>query len=248
MPKLSVQQIRNRAREIIASNPDGIRYKQLVRQIQMEAPETPENTVMGSVYNLQELHPKEIAKPSRGLYQPIAGAIAVVPPPKAANVTETEFYAPFAKFLKEDLDEVTVAAPVGGAGFKTKWGTPDVIGVYRPTSSNLIKFQPEVVAAEIKVDPGQPVVAFGQAIAYRLFAAKSYMVVPDTIGELDKSRLEALSMLFGVGLVLFTPVPKSPDFTIRVRAQRVPPDVFYVNEFADRLKEMDRELFETMFG
>jgi hypothetical protein len=113
-------------------------------------------------------------------------------------------------------------------------------GVYRPTASNLIKFQPEIVAAEIKTDPQTPVVAFGQAIAYRLFAAKSYVVMPSTLAEADQSRLESLAMLFGLGLVLFEPNPRQPQFLIRVRAQRFLPDIFYVNEFAERLKEIDR--------
>jgi hypothetical protein len=41
----------------------------------------------------------------------------------------------------------------------------------------------------------QPVVAFGQSIAYRLFAARTYVVMPSTMGEEDQSRLEALCLL-----------------------------------------------------
>ena len=85
---------------------------------------------------------------------------------------EEDFYEPFAEYLKNDLDEVTTVASFGGAGLKGKWGTPDVIGVYKSLASNLIKFPLEIVAAEIKIDPQTPVVAFGQAVAYRLFAAK----------------------------------------------------------------------------
>ena len=43
-------------------------------------------------------------------------------------------------------------------------------------------------------------------------------------------------------------VEEEPDFKIRVRAQRFPPDMFYVNEFADRLKHFDAEIFEDLFG
>ena len=86
---------------------------------------------------------------------------------------------------------------------KTKWGTPDVIGVYKPLASNLIKFPLEIVSAEIKIDPQTPVVAFGQAVAYRLFSSKSYVVMPSTLTEEDQSRLDALCMLFGIGFVLF---------------------------------------------
>lgn len=52
----------------------------------------------------------------------------------------------------------------------------------------------------------------------------------------DQSRLESLCMLFGIGLVLFELNKDSPRFAIRVRAQRFSPDMFYANEFADRLK------------
>src|SRR5207248_1399429 len=97
----------------------------------------------------------------------------------------------------------------------------------------------EIISAEIKVDPQQPVVAFGQAVAYRLFSAKSYVVMPSSISEEDYSRLEALCMLFGIGLVLFETNPEEPDFQIRVRAQRYPPDMFYVNEFAERIYQID---------
>jgi hypothetical protein len=39
-----------------------------------------------------------------------------------------------------------------------------------------------------------------------------------------------------------------PDFQIRVRAQRFPPDMFYVNEFAERIFQIDPETFNTLFG
>jgi hypothetical protein len=63
----------------------------------------------------------------------------------------------------------------------------------------------------------------------------------------DLSRLEALCMLFGVGLVLFKLDTKNPAFDIRVRAQKFNPDMFYVNEFAERLKEFDVDKFEHLF-
>ena len=152
------------------------------------------------------------------------------------KVQESDFYEPFAEWLKNDLDEVTVVAPLGGSSLKSKWGTPDVVGVYKPLASNLIKFPVEIVSAEVKIDPQAPVVAFGQAVAYRLFSTKTYIAMPTSLTEEDQSRLESLCMLFGVGLVLFDLNKDAPQFSIRVRAQRFSPDMFYVNEFADRLK------------
>ena len=71
--------------------------------------------------------------------------------------------------------------------------------------------------------------------------------MPSTLTEEDQGRLEALCMLFGVGLVLFDLNVATPNFSIRVRAQRFSPDMFYVNEFADRLKAHDATIFEALF-
>ena len=70
MPKLSAQQIQQLARSIITASPGGIRYSVLVERSSEQNPETPKNTVHGSVWNLDALFPNEIAKPSRGLFLP----------------------------------------------------------------------------------------------------------------------------------------------------------------------------------
>ncbi len=254
MPKLSVQQIKNLARAIIADSPGGIRYAALVRKIAEQSPETPRNTIHGSVWNLDAVFPSEISKPSRGLFTPAkSGNDAVVlesteQVASGVKFKEAEFYDPFAEWLKNDLNEVTSVSSLGGASLKSKWGTPDVIGVYKPLASNLIKFPVEIVSAEIKIDPLAPVVAFGQAVAYRLFSSKTYIAMPTTLTEEDQSRLESLCMLFGVGLALFDLNKDDPNFSIRVRAQRFSPDMFYVNEFADRLKHYDSSVFDELFG
>lgn len=249
MAKLTGDQIRELALKILAGNPGGIRYGSLTKTIAAESPETPPNTIHGSVWDLATRFPGKVVKPSRGLFALASdenkAPTTEVPQPR---VKEEDFYEPFADYLKNDLDEVTAVATLGGAGLKNKWGTPDVVGVYKPLASNIIKFPLEIVAAEIKTDPQAPVVAFGQAVAYRLFAAKCYVVMPVTISDEDLSRLEALCMLFGVGLVVFSLNPKSPEFAIRVRAQRYSPDMFYVNDFARRLHQYDPHLFETLFS
>jgi hypothetical protein len=239
MAKLSVKGIQDLARQMIANSPGGIRYSELVNKILEQNPETPENTIMGSVWNLQTIFPAEIAKPSRGLFAPVGklgdGQTEQVVA-TGVKVKEADFYEPFAEWLRNDLDEVNAASSLGGSGLKTKWGTPDVVGTYKPLASNLIKFPIEIVSAEIKIDPQAPVVAFGQAVAYRLFSTKTYLAMPVTLTEEDQGRLESLCMLFGIGLVLFELDKDAPKFSIRMRAQRFSPDMFYVNEFADRLK------------
>lgn len=253
MEKLSPQAIRELALEIVKKNPGGIRFNQLVGVIAEANPGTPRRTIGGCVWDLERRFPNDVAKPSRGLYMPAAAKAAdgVTPdslvPATVGKLKESDFYKPFAEWLKSDLDEATDAVALGGSGLKGKWGTPDVVGVYKPLASNLIKFPLEIVSGEVKIEPQQPVVAFGQAVAYRLFSAKTYIAMPTTLTLDDQSRLEALCMLFGVGLVLFELNTEDPQFSIRVRAQRFSPDMFYVNEFADRLRDHDAEAFERLF-
>ena len=258
MSGLTIKQVKDLARSIVAASPDGIRFGVLISKIETQYPETPKNTIRGATWNLHTLFPNEISKPDRGLFQPtkpVDGAAvsenadnAEQIAPTGIRVRQSDFYEPFSQWLKTDLDEVTEVTALGGAGLKSKWGTPDVVGIYKPLASHLVKFPIEIVSAEIKIDPLAPIVAFGQAIAYRLFSSKTYIAMPTSLTEEDQSRLESLCMLFGVGLVLFDLNPDAPQFIIRVRAQRFSPDMFYVNEFADRLHHHNPEMFQKLFG
>ena len=101
----------------------------------------------------------EVAKPSRGLFTPVeAGNEAIVVGKTEGvgstgiKIKESDFYEPFAEFLKNELGDVVEVIELGGAGLKSKWATPDVIGVYQPLAKNHIKFDIEVVSAEVKID------------------------------------------------------------------------------------------------
>src|SRR5206468_1879378 len=149
MAKLSVKDIQAEALKIIQAHPGGIRYSDLITKILELSPETPRNTVGGSVWNLDAVRPDAVRKPSRGLFQPFGGG--QLPEPKqVSKAKEEDFYESFGDWLKNELDEVTDVVALGGASFRTKWGTPDVLGVYKPLASNLIKFQVEIVSAEVK--------------------------------------------------------------------------------------------------
>ncbi len=103
------------------------------------------------------------------------------------------------------------------------------------------KFSTEILSAEIKLDFTGLITAFGQACSYRLFSHKSYVVVPSNSPQDDIARLDALSRVFGIGLILFTSTdPKNPNFEIRVRATKQEPDMFYVNRC---MKLIEDELF-----
>lgn len=255
MAKLTTKQITALGREFVLRHPEGVKFAEIVRYIMAQHPESAKNTVGTQVAeHLVAAYPSEITKPSRGLYVAVSGAAppggtpAPPPPGAPARFKEEDFYAPFANYLRDDLDEATAAEPIGGAALRDKWGTPDVVGVYRALRSDPIQFAPEIIAAEIKIDPFQSIVAFGQAIAYRLFATKAYIVMPTTLAAADQSRLESLCLLHGIGLVLFEAADAAdPRFQIRVRAIRVNPDAFYANEFARRLHEAQPERFRALF-
>ena len=149
--------------------------------------------------------------------QAVANVPVHVETPNHIKVTlpESDFYESFAQWLMED-QEMNIAVSLGGSVLKGKWGTPDVLGVLKPRAQDILKFETQIVSAEIKIDPNQPVVAFGQAVAYRLFSHKSYIVIPNTTSEDDLSRLTALCTIHGVGLVTFAFDKTNPNYTVLV--------------------------------
>ena len=242
--------IRNKAVELIKNSPKGLRYSELMTELAKYFPDTPENTIYGSAWDIHSTRSREVYKPTRGLFkyrfpdEEVISEVIEKPPPM---LQEEEFYEPFANWLKNDLGECSEAVALGGSYLGKKWGTPDVIGIYKPSIKDIIKFQPEIISAEIKINPSEPIIAFGQAIAYRLFSSKVYLVEPSSMIPEDQDRIEALCILFGVGLILFNLNPENPNFIIRVRAQRYNPDMFYVNEFADKLFNARKDVFNRLF-
>ncbi len=255
--RLSGSQVLELARDIVLRHPEGIRYQAVVNEIRQLHAETPHGTITGNVQNVAQKYPLEVSKVDRGLYAPLTTALTLTTAqPSAAagssstrpaQIPESKYYAPFADYLRNELEECTHARPLGGA-LGGKWGTPDVVGINRPTAADLIKFQVEIIAAEIKVDIGQSVVAFGQAASYRLFSNKSYMVVPETMSKDEQSQLTARCALFGIGLVFFELDPEHCEFRLVVRAQGHTPDMYYANQFAERIKSFDATLFSELFG
>jgi hypothetical protein len=250
------EMIRDKAVKLLKNNPEGLRYADLHRELMKSFPGTPINTIQGSSWDLHIKRNKEVYKPSRGLFKYKFSQtdlkekeieMASDNNDLFANFREENFYGPFANWLKNELGECNESLPLGGNFLWKKWGTPDVIGIYKPSTRDVIKFQPEIISAEIKIDPRDPITAFGQAIAYRLFSSKVYLVEPSTISPEDLDRIEALCILFGIGLILFDLSLEKPNFQIRVRAQRFLPDMFYTNQLADRLYETNKKIFDKLF-
>jgi len=236
------------ALNILRPDPDGVRYSDLVKRIREQLPEIPVNTIHGTIWNLETRVPNEVYKPARGLFRHVGYREEELRKEeeghsrqKTEKLREEDFYGPFSDWLVNDVEECTKAIPLGGNRFRDKWGTPDVIGKREPLRSDIIKAPTEIVSAEMKVDTRDLITAFGQACMYRLFSHKSYIVVPKNSTQDDVSKLDALCLIFGIGLVLFDSGNlANPKFEIRVRPLRHEPDMFYVNKY---MKLIEKELF-----
>ncbi|MCU0987970.1 MAG: hypothetical protein MUC89_24150, partial [Acetobacteraceae bacterium] len=224
------KQIQDEARKHLTQQVSGVRWSNLLAVVGQNFPHVPKNTIQGSLHKLLTTA-SDIKKVTRGVYAietPLPNAAESLgddgqentPQPAhmaAGTGGETAYYAPFAEWLRDELEEVSEVMALGGNLFKGKWGTPDVIGVLKPRPSDLIKFQPQIVSAEVKTDPNQTIVAFGQALSYRLFSNKSYIAVPAITSPDDLDRLEALATITGIGLVTFALKTEMPDFHLVVR-------------------------------
>ena len=216
-----------------------MRYSDLVRQIGERDKTLKSGGIAGAMFDIDKKMSDKVYKPERGLFRLTefrdkqTGELkeGLIPTP-STKVVETDFYAPFADWITNELEECTKAIPLGGKVFGDKWGTPDVIGKRESKKRDLLRMPTEIVSAEVKTDTHQLITAFGQACAYSLFSHKSYLVIPKNSPQDDISRLDSLCRGFGIGLVLFdSTAPQNPDFEIRVRPQRHEPDMFYTNKY-----------------
>lgn len=249
---LRKEQITEKVLQILKEHPEGLKYSELVKFGKEQFPNFPSGTIHGSIWNLDTKLPNKIYKPSRGLFKLTIykseeeltdGAETEVPKPDIhSKIKEEDFYQPFADWIVNELEECTSAISLGRNYFKDKWGTPDVIGIRESRRSDIIKTNTEIISAEIKIDTNGLIIAFGQVCSYKLFSHRTYIVVPRDSSEDDIGRLDALSRIFGIGLILFdNSSPDNPIFEIRTRASRHEPDMFYVNKY---IKLIEDKLFE----
>jgi hypothetical protein len=236
------------ALRLLDANPQGLHYAELIRKIEAALPGMSRNTISGSIWDLDQTHQDKVYKVSKGIFRLLkyqsSVAPAQSPAPQVASarqIREEDFYQPFADWLVNEVEECSAAIALGGNRFKDKWQTPDVVGKLEPSRSDIVTYETEIVSAEIKLDDGASVTAFGQACSYKLFSHKSWLVVPKSSGDEDIARLDSLCRILGIGLVLFDSAkPDDPDFTIQTRPVRSLPDMFYTNKY---MKLIEKELF-----
>lgn len=255
MPTIQ-EKIINKALEILGAKPEGMHYSELHRTLQVVLPDVAKNTIDGTLWKLDKVS-TNVVKPERGLFilnkyltpekqneisqKKIFSEASIKETKRASVPDETKFYQPFADYLVNDLEECTGALPLGGSKFGDKWGTPDVLGVYKFSEADPLRPATEIISAEIKTDISQLITAFGQACAYKLFSHKVYLVIPNDASGADVSRVESLCLRFYIGLILFNKNdPENPAFEIRTRASKNEPDYFYVNNYLLKLGDLLR--------
>lgn len=255
-------QIRAAAVVLLHDRPQGARFTELVDTLNRKYPERSAKAIGNDIVGLDKALATQVVRPAKGLYlhtrfaspgRPTEERTEPVAPPiahprrkstsrrVAAEISEQDFYAPFATWLRNDLEEVTHAIPLGGNLFKGRWGTPDVLGKYESKRSDVVKGPIVIVAGEMKTDLSELFVGFGQACVYRLFAHKSFLAVPKQTPPEDLDRLEALCHMHSVGLVTFdAESPVRPGFRLLVRAVKHEPVLSYTNRY---LRSVEAKLF-----
>ena len=135
-PTKVTERIKAKALELLEQYPEGLRYSELHAKILEADGAFKPNTINGCIWNLDAIYPDSVYKPSKGLFRLLKNKPtdtdvlipSIVAAVAASKVKEEDFYAPFADWLKNEIEDVTHAIPLGGNKFKDKWGTPDVIG------------------------------------------------------------------------------------------------------------------------
>lgn len=240
------QKVFKLVKEFLENKTEGATYSEIIKYLENQLPDVPKNTLQGSFWQFRQRviqgQEKDVYIPDKGLYiltKYYSNSKVVVEEKPTQRIKEEDFYDKFAKYLVENLEECTRAISLGGNKFQDRWGTPDVLGVYKFSEADPIRPPLEIISAEIKLDTNQLITAFGQACCYKLFSHKVYLVVPKEATS-DIARLESLCMRFGIGLILFdSKNPDNPEFEIRTRAVKSEPDYYYVNAYIKKLSNED---------
>lgn len=212
------------------------------------------SSISAIVYELPISFPNDVKRIARGILGVATGEVDADDLnstddklTSAQSAAEERLYEPFAEFLVDTLEECVRAFPVGKMRGNGKWGNPDVIGVNRPLATHSINFPYEIVCAEIKADASEFVTAFGQAVAYRLFSHRCYLVIPRPTNRDDTDKLVTQCDSLGIGLVFVTPESNPIAFDEKVRARSNIPDVYYMNQLAEALKKYAPDVFNEIF-
>mgnify|MGYP001251418473 FL=1 len=123
-PTKVTERIKAKALELLEQYPEGLRYSELHAKILEADGAFKPNTINGCIWNLDAIYPDSVYKPSKGLFRLLKNKPtdtdvlipSIVAAVAASKVKEEDFYAPFADWLKNEIEDVTHAIPLGEIG------------------------------------------------------------------------------------------------------------------------------------
>lgn len=243
------EEIREKALEIL-QRPEfknGLRFSALVKKVVSETGAN-ENTCNGSLYNFPNEFPKKIARPYRGLFilkeneKLLKDVEQNFEQKPISAIKEDDIYQPARDYLLS-REECTHAVVIGGNIFGKKWGTPDILGAIRADSDAVYKPTLEIIAVEIKDEGYSPVEALGQAMAYKLFAHRTWLILPD---DSDLDRIEGIAISANIGLISFSKEKDEFKFDTLNRPEAGHPDFSEVNKILESLKDKDKKKYNEL--
>jgi len=240
---------RKKALEILGRDEfkEGLRFSKLVEMI-VDDLKANSNTVNGAIYNLPNIMQDIVSRPQRGLFilKKNVGTILVKKEEVAAKYSDTfkeqDVYEPAKEYLLS-RGECTHAEVIGGSILGKKWGTPDIIGSIRVSTDAVYRPPLELVAIEAKGVNYSPVEALGQAMAYKLFAHRTWLILPETD---DIDRIEGIAKSANIGLVVFNYKNKQFLFETLNRPTAGNPDAEEVNTMLVTLKEKELNKYNVI--
>lgn len=244
------ESIRKKALEILSrpENKNGIRFMTLLKKVVSETGEN-ENTCNGSLWNMPKELPDRVSKPYRGLLilkeneKFLKDVVEQNFEPKpSSKIHEDDIYQPAKDYLLS-REECTHAVIIGGNMFGKKWGTPDILGTIRADSDAVYKPPLEIIAVEIKDEDYYPVEALGQAMAYKLFAHRTWLILPD---DSNLDRIEGIAISANIGLISFSKEKDGFEFVTLNRPATGHPDFTEVNKKLEELKEKDKKKYNEL--
>lgn len=227
--------IRTAAFELLGRHPKGLRFSHLIREIALVDPSLNAGTIRTVVWSLDKVSADLVYKPKRGLFrlvvfkEPVSLKAHEEGRRQARDlVMETKVTALFAEWLEQELQDVDRAVTPTVNLFNGLCGTPTVLGLAETRPSDSEAPVPGIISAQIESQTGGHIDAFGHACAARLYARRSYLVVPKRKRIDELMHLHALCRMFGLGLVLFNDLSiAAPGFRLTVHAVDHDPDPVY---------------------
>jgi hypothetical protein len=245
-PPFTRDRIRTIAIELLAKHPEGLRISHLVRGIVVVDQSLNPNTIKTAIWNLDKVGADQVCKPARGLLRLKVFKSPATVESRMDGLRQAWSLAMAAKgpallanWLKRELQDVEQVMTPARNLFLGLCETPTVLGIAENPRGGEKAPPAGIVSAQMEVDTASVMKAFGQACAARLFARRSYLVVPKRQQIRELMHLHALCELFGLGLVLFDErSTAAPGFCLAVRPFDHDPDPIYEDRCFRQLEDL----------